>query len=111
MLCKSWVPQREEKNDNNESRNRGYTNQGCRKARRRATIKRAEQNHWYHKGKRRATRKSAAEGGVGQQETEGEQRLYKSKVPQREGKGDNKIERKQIVNRSKSTAEGGEGRQ
>ena len=52
--------EKEEKGDNKESGNRGDTDQGCRRGRRRATIKRADIE------------------------------AIQSKCPQREEKGDNK---------------------
>ena len=41
-IYKSRLPQREDKDDHEESRRRGYTNRECRRVRRRATIKRAD---------------------------------------------------------------------
>ena len=71
-----------EKGDNKESGNRGYTDQGYSKGRRRPTMTRAETEA--------IQIKRPAEGGEGRQQRERKHSLHRSRVPQREEKGENK---------------------
>ena len=68
--------------DNKESECKGYINQGHHRGRRIATIKKADTEA--------IQIKRTAKGGEGRQKRQRKQTLYKSRVPHREEKSDNK---------------------